>query len=68
MKIILQMLLCIFIISMLGACTGEQKKQNEPKAKTDHLYKPQFDALEKAKKTEKMVQDVYKEKLKSTEE
>ncbi len=68
MQIFLQILLGFFIISMLGACSGEKKNQNEPKAKGDHLYKTQFDALEKAKKTEKEIQEAYKERLKGTEE
>ncbi len=53
---------------MLSACPGEKKNQNEPKAKGDHLYKSQFDAIEKAKKTEKELQEAYSKQLKGIED
>lgn len=68
MQIFLHILLCIFIISMLGACSGEKKDKKGSKAKSDHLYRSQFDALEKAKNVEKKLQDAYKDKLEGIEE
>lgn len=68
MQIFLQILLGIFIISMLSACSGEKKNQSESKAKGDHLYRSQFDALEKAKKIEKKIQEAHSKRLKGMEQ
>jgi hypothetical protein len=77
MKVFVQILLFFFIIltfGTFGACSGDKEDQNEPKvendskAKSDHLYRPQFDAFEKAKKVEKNLQDAYDARLKGIEE
>ncbi len=62
MRILINLLLCV-LVSFIIACGSDKKKSNDSKAKTDHVLRPQFDALEKAKKVEKELQDVYKKRL-----
>ncbi len=68
MQIFFKMLLSVFIFSVIGACSGEKKEKEETKAKSDHLFRSQFDALEKAKNVEKELQDAYDKKLKKSME
>ncbi|HJP18867.1 MAG TPA: hypothetical protein QF468_09460 [Nitrospinota bacterium] len=71
MQTFLKMFLSVIIFSIFVACSGEKKEKEEKeeaKAKSDHLYRSQFDALEKAKNVEKELQDTFSEKLKKSEE
>ena len=68
MQTFLKMFLSVIIFSIFVACSDEKKEKEEAKAKSDHLYRSQFDALEKAKNVEKELQDTFSEKLKKSEE
>ena len=74
MKDFLKIFLLFLIILTFGACSGDKQDQNEPKSesdsetKSDHLYRSQFNALDKAKNVEKTLQDAHDARLKGTED
>jgi hypothetical protein len=74
MKDFLKIFLLFLIILTFGACSGDKQDQNEPKSendsetKSDHLYRSQFDALDKAKNVEKKLLDSHNSRLEGLED
>ena len=74
MKDFLKILLLFFIILTFGACSGDKQNQNEPKSendsptKSDHIYRPQLNALDKAKNVEKKLLDSHNRRLEGLED